>query len=210
MFDGRYRAKIKRKSCKNMITLRKLSNIAILSFKNGYRLHIDSINMYKMGSYPTATYLSILAMEEFGKYFSLSSYVFYKTASKNRDLEFEDNYLKGLYSHVFKQRNFFGGHSTTYSEEFYNIAASRWFEELKQQSIYVNFRRDKGNILYNLPYTNPLNVGRSKAKKQIKMINSIIIKMIEDYHRGNIEMDEEEVNNILSKEYKNELLLFKL
>jgi len=193
-----------------MITLNKLSNIAVLSFKNGYRLHIDSINMYKLDSFPTATYLSIIAMEEFGKYFSLSSYVFYSRVSKNRDLKFEDNYLKGLYSHVFKQRNFFGGHSTVYSEELYNIAASRWFENLKQQSLYANFRRDKGEILYGRPYTNPLDIGSTKAKKQINMVNRIVIKMINDYHRGNIEMDEEEVNNILSNEYMNELLSYKL
>jgi len=51
--------------------------------------------------------LSILSMEEFEKYFSLSSYVFYSDISVNRDEKFENKYLKHLFNLPFKQRVIF-------------------------------------------------------------------------------------------------------
>ena len=59
-----------------MVTFDELSRLGILAFKNGLRLHLDSILLLKNKSFPSSVLLSILSMEEFGKYFSLSSYVF--------------------------------------------------------------------------------------------------------------------------------------
>ena len=53
-----------------MVSFDELSEMAILAFKNGLRLHFDSLILLKNDSYPSATMLSVLAMEEFGKYFS--------------------------------------------------------------------------------------------------------------------------------------------
>jgi AbiV family abortive infection protein len=186
-----------------MISLQKLSNIATLSFKNGLRLHIDSLRLFEQKAYPTSTMLSILSMEEFGKYFSLSSYVFYTRTNGMRDQDYENKYLMQLYSHVFKQKMAFGRDGFVQSERLWDRAESREFEELKQESIYVGFQRDKGNILYNKPYYNPLKITKYKAKKQVKFLNDFILSMIQRHIDGIISMDEEEVNTILSIETKN-------
>lgn len=182
-----------------MISLKKLSNIAILSFKNGYRLHLDSLRLFSIKSYPTATMLSILSMEEFGKYFSISSYVFYTSVNDTRNIKFEDNFLKQLYSHPFKQKACFGRDGFKFSQQLIEHASNRKFEELKQKSLYVGFRKNKGKILYNIPYYNPMKITKSTAKKQIMFLNDLLLDMAKEHINGIIEMDEDAVNELLSE-----------
>jgi AbiV family abortive infection protein len=48
----------------NKLNLRKLQHIAGLALQNGIRLHFDSIVLLKNKSYPSALFLSVIAMEE--------------------------------------------------------------------------------------------------------------------------------------------------
>ncbi len=130
-----------------MVTFDELSQLGILAFKNGLRLHLDSISLVKNKSFPSSILLSVLSMEEFGKYFSLSSYVFYTSVNDNRDEEFEKKYLEHLYSHPFKQRAIFGRDGFVPSTEHYDKAKNRIYEDLKQRSMYVGYERKKGNLL---------------------------------------------------------------
>jgi AbiV family abortive infection protein len=181
-----------------MISYKRLSNIAILAFKNGYRLHIDSVKLLMKKSFPSATMLSILAMEEFGKYFSLSTYIFYTRTNETRDAKFEDEYLKELYVHPFKQRACFGRDGFIQSDKLFLHATNRKFDELKQKSIYVGFRRSKGKISYDKPIYNPFKISENIARKQVFFLNKLLIDMAQDQVSGIIEMDEEEVNDMLS------------
>lgn len=181
-----------------MVTYRRLSNIAVLSFKNGYRLHLDSLRLLENGSYASATMLSVLAMEEFGKYFSLSSYVFYSRTSDNRDAKFEDEYLKDLYNHPLKQQMCFGRDGFLPSAKLSEYASKRKFEELKQKSMYVGFERHKGKICYEKPIYNPLKTSPIIARKQVRFLNKLLIDMAKEHIAGVIELDEDEVNEMLS------------
>lgn len=60
---------------KKGVNLKKLEKMEELTFKNALRLHFDSITMYKNRSYPTAYFLSILALEELGKASLLDDFV---------------------------------------------------------------------------------------------------------------------------------------
>jgi len=182
-----------------MITFDKLSNIAAFSFMNGYRLHLDSLRLLCTKSYATATMLSVLAMEEFGKYFSLSTYVFYTKTNDTRDATFEDEFLRELYSHPFKQRACFGRDGFIPSQKLYAHATNRKFEELKQKSLYVGLKRRKGKIQYSAPIYNPLRITRATAARQVLFLNKLLLNMATQRVKGILEMDEESVNKLLSK-----------
>jgi hypothetical protein len=154
--------------------------------------------------------LSVLAMEEFGKYFSLSSYVFYTKTNDTRDAAFEDEYLKELYIHPFKQQMCFGRDGFLPSATLSRRASLRQFEDLKQSSTYVGFKRTKGVIRYNQPICNPLKTGKSVARKQVGFVNRLLIKMAKQHLAGIKEMDEDEVNEILSSETIGILRSFKI
>ncbi|MFC2135379.1 AbiV family abortive infection protein [Bacteroidota bacterium] len=193
-----------------MVSFKRLSRMAILSFKNGYRLHLDSLQLLQQGSFPSATMLSVLAMEEFGKYFSLSSYIFYTQTNDTRDLNFEDAYLKDLYLHPLKQQMCFGRDGFLPSDELSHRASNREFEDLKQSSIYVGFKRIKGSICYEKPITNPLKISKRVASKQVRFLNRLLINMAKEHVAGIIHMDEDEVNEMLSSEMIRTLCSFKI
>lgn len=61
----------------NGINLRKIDKMAGLSFENGLRLHFDSIVLFNSKSSPSAFFLSVLAIEEIGKSFLLTDFLFH-------------------------------------------------------------------------------------------------------------------------------------
>ncbi len=193
-----------------MITYKRLSHMAVLSFKNGYRLHLDSLKLLKLGSFPSATMLSVLAMEEFGKYFSLSSYAFYTQTNNTRDLKFEDSYLKALYLHPLKQQMCFGRDGFLPSDKLSHRASNREFEDLKQSASYVGLKRIKGEICYEKQITNPLNINKQIAVKQVHFLNKLLINMAKEHIAGILQMDEDEINNMLSSKMLKTLCTFKI
>ena len=50
-----------------ILTQENIEHMASLAFKNGLRIHNDSIVLFNNKSYSTAYFLSVLAIEEFGK-----------------------------------------------------------------------------------------------------------------------------------------------
>ena len=188
----------------DMVTFNELTGMAILAFKNALRLHFDSAILLKNKSFASATMLSVLAMEEFGKYFSLSSYVFYKSVNETRDLKFEEEYLKKLYNHPFKQKAFFGqGFESADQSRIQDN--ERYFENLKQRALYVGYGRDKGKILFDKEVNSPETITNEIATKQVEFLNDLIMDMVNQQQSGIIYMDEDEVNDLF-----NENLLRKL
>ncbi|MCH2449838.1 MAG: AbiV family abortive infection protein [Gracilimonas sp.] len=181
-----------------MVPLDQLSEVAVLAFDNGLRLHFDSILLYENGSLPSSVMLSVLAMEEFGKYFSLSAYVFYTETNNNRNKEFEDNFLKALYKHPFKQKVAFGRDGFIASTDHFSKARDRYYEDLKQRALYVGYERKKGNLLFNKGINKPQQITRISAKEQISFQNELLIKILKQHLDGIIEFDEPEVNEILT------------
>jgi AbiV family abortive infection protein len=191
---------------KEMITYLRLSTWGIIAFKNGLRLHFDSIILFKNRAYASAIMLSILAMEEFGKYFLLSSYVFYTRVSNTRDVVFEKEFLNKLYEHAFKQAACFGRDGFFSSQSNLNETQNRYYENLKQKAIYVGFERKGGYIDFSKRINNPENIRKSKALNQISFLNDLIISIVTDHIQEKIDFDEEEVNELLNEELLRKLI----
>lgn len=189
-----------------MLSLDDLSNMAILSFKNGLRLHFDSSILLKEKSFPSCVILSVLSMEEFGKYFSLSAYVFYTGINDTRDLKYEEDYLKSLYNHINKQMVIFGRDGFAPYSDGIEKVKNRFYERIKQKSAYVGFQRNGKNLLYEKGFENPFDVSEDTAKEQFNFINNSLIEMIENFKKGIIMMDEEEINDLLNDELLNKLI----
>lgn len=188
-----------------MIALDDLSKMAILSFKNGLRLHFDSFILFENKSFPSSVLLSILSMEEFGKYFSLSSYVFYSEINDSRDIDFEKEYLSRLYKHPFKQRMLFARDGFKVSSECFHKASQRYYEDLKQQSVYVGYKRIKGELLYEKGINNPDSINITKAKEQLVFLNDLLIDFARKRLNGVIELDEPEVSDLINSNLFNRL-----
>jgi AbiV family abortive infection protein len=87
----------------NRSRLLKIARMSILCYKNAIRLHQDSILLFKRKRYPSANALSIIAIEEMGKYQSLSHAVFYGYFEDGSDEAFIANFLRDTYDHVSSQ-----------------------------------------------------------------------------------------------------------
>lgn len=147
-----------------MVSFEELSEMAITAFRNGLRLHGDSVILFDENSYPSAVLLSVLAMEEFGKYFMLSAYVFYSRVGGKREEKFENKFLKYLYNHKSKQRVIFGRDGFYPSIEELEKVDNNFYEFLKQRSTYVGYDRKKGNLLLDKGFNNPIEVTDSIAE----------------------------------------------
>ena len=97
----------------------KFKRLAIESLKNAIRLHLDSISLFELGSYPSAFQLSVLALEEFSKAKWLEHYIYSSETNVGYpDKEFEQDWLKLLYSHPEKQWAFIARDLTDFSPKF--------------------------------------------------------------------------------------------
>lgn len=187
----------------------KLLKAEIESFKNGLRLHFDSIKLFENKSYPSSYYLSALALEEFGKQCLIDKIIFRYNEHKNEFDTKEDfrkwckQYEKALLSHSTKQGFAIKDDFCFIGKEYYRVQ-KKFFSEIygkdgnrgsfdlkKQRSIYVGFSGNslKGKIQKPIDF-----VPRNKAKHQITAINDYIINYIILVRCGRWELDNENLS----------------
>lgn len=162
-----------------MISNRKLERIGELSFKNAMRLHKDSILLYKKGSFASAYFLSVLAMEELGRVHMIE-----KTFLNPLLEEWEQTFLKILYNHSMKQGYFyshsyfndwFGGNAK--HKSFIESIEKGGLEKTKQESVYVGLPRNNKLVDTKGRLSNPLKFTDKKASKQITIVNDEILSL---------------------------------
>jgi len=155
----------------------KFKRLATESFRNGLRLHFDSILLFNNGSYPAALQLSILALEEFSKSYWIEHY-YYSSITNDGfpDSEFEQKWLKLLYIHTEKHQAFVGwGWSYEYQDTFVESLRNGKIEMLKQVSTYVGLERNKGRIETKGRISSPFKIKISDAKKYISVLNDYLL-----------------------------------
>jgi len=154
----------------NNINLKKIDKMAGLAFKNGIRLHFDSIELFKNNSFPSAYFLSILAIEEIGKSFMLMNFL--------RHSYFDEEYFKYSYSHTVKQFNF-ALNLLDYSpkNKLFKTMTSGQLEKFKQNAMYVSLSRNKGKIILKSKINNPFKINRNKTFDQITNINDCLLDL---------------------------------
>lgn len=130
---------------REQLSLYKFRKIATESYKNGLRLHFDSILLYKNKSFPSAFQLSVLALEELSKSFWVEHYYYSSITNDNfPDKKFEQEWLNLLYFHPKKQKAFFGwGMSRDYSSKFIKMIENGELEIKKQKATYVGLKKIK-------------------------------------------------------------------
>ncbi|WP_340201665.1 AbiV family abortive infection protein [Ascidiimonas sp. W6] len=155
----------------------KFKKIATESFKNGIRLHFDSVLLHKNKSFASAFQLSVLALEEFSKSQWVEHY--YDASITNSgfpDKDFEQKWLNLLYFHPRKQKAFFGwGISRDYSEKFMKFVEDGGLELKKQKATYVGLEKNRRKVNVNSRISLPSQIKSSDSKQMISLINDFLI-----------------------------------
>jgi AbiV family abortive infection protein len=126
------------------ISLNKLDKMAGLSFENGLRLHFDSILLFENKSYPSAYFLSVLAIEEIGKAFLIEDFLWLSLCDGRMEKEWEEKLLERIYFHTAKQSSFAQNFdSPIATNRFFKSLYKGELEILKQNSVYVGLVRNK-------------------------------------------------------------------
>ena len=63
----------------------KIERMSVLALKNAIRLHSDSVVLFNNRSYPSAFFLSVLALEEIGKTFQLMDFYYHSQVDDCRN-----------------------------------------------------------------------------------------------------------------------------
>ncbi|OGC77679.1 MAG: hypothetical protein A2Z27_00950 [candidate division Zixibacteria bacterium RBG_16_50_21] len=163
----------------NVVNLRKIERMAYLSLKNGLRLHADSILLYNNKRYPTAYFLSILALEEIGKFFLIEDFWWHSKVDGRMEAKWEHKFIELIYSHRPKQSVFASNlYGPLPKATFARQLLSGSVEKAKQNSVYVGLPRFKRVISFKGKIINPIKIKRSKAKRQITSVNDKILEFI--------------------------------
>ena len=156
------------------------AEMAILSFQNAIKLHNDSWILYRNKSYSTAYYISVVALEEFGKMQLLNEHAFYGEIINNTNTcnyEFESK-LNNINSHIFKQQNAIDDFVYCGSKETelrYKHILDKEYNTKKEDSIYVGVRKsNRGNIRI----CNPLDINRKQSLNQISLVQELLLDAI--------------------------------
>jgi len=182
------------------INLNKVDKMAGLSFENGLRLHFDSILLFKNKSYPSAYFLSVLAIEEIGKGFLIEDFLWHSLCDGRMEKEWEEKFLERIYFHTAKQSSF----ARTFDSP---IATSRFFKLLykgeleifKQNSVYVGLARNKRKVNLKSRINNPLKIDQTKAQKQITNVNDCLLEFTLGVIEQVYSVDSSCVENLLNK-----------
>jgi AbiV family abortive infection protein len=151
----------------------KLERLATESLRNSLRLHFDSILLFDSKSYASAFQLAVLCMEEFAKANWINDYVWKsETNGGYLNKEQEQQWLKLLYFHPDKQKNFVSRDYFSYSPKFTKRVFSNNLEQMKQNSVYVGLSKSKGKVEIDSRISTPGRIKKNDAQQIISLMNS--------------------------------------
>ena len=183
------------------VDIKKLERVAVLAFRNGLRLHDDSIRLFSQRRYPSSFALSVLATEEIGKYLMLETMIFAAGDSPWDPNDAED-LMGSTHRHALKQ-NFFARHApmgTVTARQMRRIWDGA-LERAKHRSLYVGLpsRNRKTDLTGRI--ISPSSVSRREAQSQITIVNDYLVLsavgVIEDYTT----FDFEEMDEIITLQF---------
>ena len=182
------------------INLNKIDKMAGLSFENALRLHFDSIILFQNESFPSAYFLSSLALEEIGKSFILIDFLFDSLYNERLGEKYEKHYIKSIYSHHDKQYSFARNFRSLFEPTiFFKDLLEGKQEILKQNSIYVGLERKGKTINLKGKVISPLKISKQKATKQITEVHNVAVEITHMKITDIGDIDSEEVAKLLTK-----------
>lgn len=199
---------------------KKLRFAEIEAFKNGLRLHFDAIKLFQAGAYPSSYFLSVIALEEFGKQRLIDEIVHLYWEHRSdfgSDKEFQafcKDLEKALLSHSVKQGfsvrddfPFTKGHNRMQKGYLYQMFSTKQgrkkIDEWKMRAIYVGFDRNslKGKI-----QTPSRFVSRKRAMDQITAMNDYLINFTIFIRQGRWVLDSEALTRYINRPLLKKLL----
>ena len=81
----------------NHVNLRKIDRMGVFAFENAIRLHEDSVCLFANDRLPSAFALSVLSLEELGKYFMLEDFVWHSRMDRMKPKE-EEGFIGAIYN----------------------------------------------------------------------------------------------------------------
>ena len=160
----------------NLVNLKKIEKMACLALKNGLRLHNDSILLFKNRCYPSAYFLSILALEEIGKFFLLEDFWWHSKIDRRMDKKTEEEFIELIYMHRSKQNSFAYNTDGPFPISIFAKSLFNGDMEIKKQNaVYVGLPRNKRKINTKGKINNPIDISKSKSSNQITNVNDKLI-----------------------------------
>lgn len=187
-----------------MLNLKKFERMCVLAFENAIRLHNDSILLYNNQSYPSSYALSVISLEELGKFSFIQDFVWHNRVDSRYDPKDEEKIIKLIFSHRHKQMAFcqfidYPMVTRKGIEKVYNGLS----EINKQNSLYVGLPRKSGKINLKGKITNPIKITESKAKEQITVVNDFFVCLTAGVINEYYGLDIIEVEELLTQELLN-------
>ena len=144
------------------VNLRKIEKVIGCAFENALRLHFDSIFLFENDSYPSAYFLSVLALEELGKVTILDNFVWHTTTSGRRSARDEQESIDRIFQHQLKQRIFANDAERFVPKKLLDSFRNGKVEVLKQNAVYVGLARKGRKTDLNGKVISPYDVGLPK------------------------------------------------
>ena len=181
--------------------LRKIRRIATASFENAVRLHEDAILLFKKDRIPSAMQMSVLSIEEIGKYFMYEDVWWHNRTEGIWSIKDMQRFLLGVYSHTSKQSWFARQvhYSPFVSKPLLGILETGELENIKQKATYVGMPRKGKNINFDKRLTSPKQTSRRRAEDFITMVNDYIVELAVGTRKGFYTLDIPEIDNWLAE-----------
>jgi AbiV family abortive infection protein len=156
--------------------LHKFERMAVLAFRNALRLHEDSIELYRLRSYPSAYALSVIAAEEIGKFLLLEDVVWNTQVNGPAEPEWEQKWLAPMLDHGVKQSRF-ARHAelSVIGTPLLHRIGSGELEQRKHRALYVGLPTAKRKLNVRGRIMSPHTVKRRTAEEQITLVNDFVI-----------------------------------
>jgi len=162
----------------------KWEKLGVESLRNGLNLHLDSILLFCNNSFSTAFHISVLALEEIAKSNWITHYHYTSITNEGfPETEFEQKWLKLLYSHTAKQKVYVNRDSFDVSPKFLEFVNNGKLETKKQDSVYVGLKRSRKTIDTSGRISLPTKIKEKDAREIISLNN----KVLTDQCRRNID-----------------------
>lgn len=190
------------------------------AFKNAIDLHLDSMFLFKNKSYPRAFALSVLAMEEFGKYVSMDRLAFYSFHDKNFLEESIDRdfvlskYIKGIFTqHGLKQKSYVANLFHDMKRREFSMLMkkieNKRIDTMKQNALYVGVQISKSKkYMFSGVYIPKIKITKSNAFGQVNFVNDWVLRLIEGKLIGYLHFDDQVISRILWKKLYNQIQSF--
>jgi len=214
--------------------LNKIDKLVHLSYLNSIHLHKTSLELFSKGNYGLAYYLSVISLEEMGKAFMLSDFLWnsrvngrynsYEDKEITKELkttDYEEYSLREIFSKHRSKENAFiqNGHSDFYTflgnqrsknkvkiSKIVQDVVSGKLEQKKLNSIYVGLPKIKGRIYKQGKTINPLSWPMNETLILIKRVHNEILSTSLRMYIEESYLDSYFLEEFLSKDFLLSLL----